>query len=54
VDAGQVTVEDDDLIRGRVELCRGVQAVIGDVGGESVVPESFGDVIGQARDVLDD
>src|SRR5467141_3154689 len=43
VDAGQVAVEDDDVVGGRVELRRGVQAVVGDVGGESVVSESFGD-----------
>jgi len=40
------------VVSADVNLGRGVHAVVGDIDGESLIPEPFGDVVGQACDVF--
>ena len=54
VDAGEVAVEDDDVVGVDVELRDGFVAVVGDVDGDPLVAQSFRDPVGVARHVLDD
>ncbi len=54
VDAGEVAVEDDDLVWVDVELRRGFVAVVGDIRGDPLVAEPFGNPVCVAGHVLDD
>src|SRR6202034_1801644 len=54
VDAGQVAVEHDDLVGVGVEFGGGVDSVVGDVDGETLVAQPFGHVVGQAVHVFHD
>ena len=54
VDAGEVAVENDDVVGVEVDLRGGFEAVVGDVDGHALVAQSFGDPVGVAGHVLDD
>src|ERR1700727_1687259 len=54
VDAGEVAVEDDDLVGVKVDLRHRLGPVVCDVDGDSLVAHSFCDPVGVARHVLDD
>lgn len=47
VQAGDVAVEDDDLVRAEVELGGRLPPVVGDVDGHALVAEPFGDAVGE-------
>jgi len=49
----EVAVKDDDVVGVEVEFAGGVEAVVGDVDGDALVAQPFGDVVGQRADVLD-
>ena len=50
VDAGEVAVQDDDVVGVEVELRGGVEAVVGDVDGHALVAQAFGDRVGELRE----
>ncbi len=54
VDAGEVAVEENDVVGVDVDLRGGFVAVVGDVDGDALVAQSFGDPVGVAGYVLDD
>ena len=54
VDAGEVAVEQHDVIGGQVDLCDRLVAVVGDVDGHALVAQALGDPVGVAGNVLDD
>src|SRR5712691_9418845 len=54
VDAGQVAVQDEHVVGVQVQLGGGVGAVVGDVGGDALVTQALGDVVGQPPDILGD
>src|SRR4029077_12773952 len=43
VDSREIAVEDDDVIRVEVELALGLGPVVGDVDGDPLVAQAFGD-----------
>jgi hypothetical protein len=47
VQAGDVAVEDDDLVRAEIELGGRVKPVVGDIHGHALVSEPFGDAVGE-------
>jgi hypothetical protein len=54
VDAGQVSVQYDDVVAVDVQLGGGVEPGVGDVDGHALVSEALGDVVGQSPHVFDD
>jgi hypothetical protein len=53
MESGEVSVEDDDVVLVQVEFGRGDEAVVGDIDGHGLVPESLGDVVGETSHVFD-
>ncbi len=54
VDAGQVPVQDEYIVGIEVQLDGGVRAVVGDIGGDALITQALGDVVGQPPDILRD
>ena len=53
VDAGQVTVQDDDVVGVQQRLLDGGRAVVGHVRADALVAQAVGDVVGQFGLILD-
>ena len=53
VDAGQVTVQDDDIVGVQQRLLDGGRAVVGHVRADALVAQAVGDVVGQFGLILD-
>ena len=47
VDAWEVAVEHDDVVGVEVDFAGGVEAVVGDVDGDPLVAQPFGDCVRQ-------
>ena len=54
VDAGEVAIEEDDVVRVDVDLRGGFVAVVCDVDGDPLIAQSFRYPVGVAGYVLDD
>ena len=54
MDAGQVAVQDEHVVGVQVQLDGGVRAIVGDIGGDALITQALGDVIGQPPGILGD
>ncbi len=54
VDTGQIAVENHDLVVVSIQLGGGIESVVRDVDGETLVAQALGDVVGQTMHVFDD
>ena len=53
MDAGQVTVQDHDVVGAQQRLLDGGRAVVGHVRADALIAQAVGDVVGQFGLILD-